>query len=357
MKIAVYTIALNEKHFVERWYASAKEADYLLIADTGSTDGTVELAKSLGINVIDISIKPWRFDDARNSSLSALPSDIDYCIALDMDEILVDGWSAAFDTLDTSVTRPRYKYTWNWNEDGSPGLQYGGDKIHARNGYRWKHPVHEVIVTNQSEEKQGWISLEIHHHPDNTKSRSQYMPLLAQAVNEDPYDDRNTFYYARELFFHGRYEDATKEFMRHLSLPRATWKPERAASMRYIAKMLANKDEKKEWLLKAHNEAPDRREALVDLAQLYYELGMWTACYQAAEKALAIEEKPLEYLCEEFAWGSAPWDFAAIAYYRLGKFDKALQYGRKAVELNPNDLRLTANLAFYLKEQSLGNNI
>ena len=72
MKIAVYTIALNEEQFVERWYESAKEADYLLIADTGSTDGTVALAKSLGINVVEISIKPWRFDDARNASLACL---------------------------------------------------------------------------------------------------------------------------------------------------------------------------------------------------------------------------------------------------------------------------------------------
>ena len=49
MKIAVYTIALNEEKFVERWYESAKDADYLMIADTGSTDKTKRIAKKLGI--------------------------------------------------------------------------------------------------------------------------------------------------------------------------------------------------------------------------------------------------------------------------------------------------------------------
>ena len=34
MKIAVYTIAKNEEQFVEAWYNSAKDANYLLIADT-----------------------------------------------------------------------------------------------------------------------------------------------------------------------------------------------------------------------------------------------------------------------------------------------------------------------------------
>ena len=34
MNIAIYTIALNEQKFVKPGYESAKDADYLLIADT-----------------------------------------------------------------------------------------------------------------------------------------------------------------------------------------------------------------------------------------------------------------------------------------------------------------------------------
>jgi len=347
MKIAVYTIALNEEQFVERWYESAKEADYILIADTGSTDGTVALAKSLGINVVEISIKPWRFDDARNASLACLPRDIDYCIALDLDEVLIAGWREKLETVPTQTTRPRYKYTWSWNTDGTPGLQYGGDKIHSRHGYRWKHPVHEVMVADRIIPIEHWTDLEIHHHPDNSKPRSQYMPLLAQSVQEDPYDDRNAFYYARELYFYGEYQKSTEEFKRHLSLPTATWKPERAASMRYIAKMDDDLQVKEEWLRKAVEEAPNRREAYVDLAALYYTTQSWLACLDSAESALDIVEKPLEYLCEEYAWGYAPYDYAALAAYNLGKTSEALEYGMKAVELNPTEERLQRNLMFY----------
>jgi glycosyltransferase involved in cell wall biosynthesis len=350
MKVAVYAIALNEEQFVNAWYESAKEADYLLIADTGSTDGTIALAKDLGINVVEVSIKPWRFDDARNASLASIPGDIDYCIALDLDEVLIPGWRKHLETVPTQTTRPRYKYTWSWAADGSPGLQYGGDKIHSRHGYRWKHPVHEVLTCDRIAQVEQWIDLEIHHHPDSTKPRSQYLPLLAQSVIEDPYDDRNAFYYARELFYYSEYAKSTEEFKRHLSLPRAVWKPERAASMRYIARMDDDFQIAWDWLVKAHHEDPGRREPLVDAAKLLYENKAWTACLQAAEKAIAITEKPLDYLCEEFAWGSAPWDYAAIAAYNLGKFELALTYGTKAVELNPNDPRLIANLAFYSKE-------
>lgn len=347
MKIAVYTIAKNEEQFVKRWAESAKDADFLYILDTGSTDKTVELAESLGIKVGTLYINPWRFDHARNASLMALPADIDYCIALDMDEVLQPGWRAELEKVHPSVTRPRYQYTWSWNEDGSPGLQYGGDKIHARHGYQWKHPVHEILATN-GKENQGWCGLEIHHHPDSTKSRSQYLPLLELAVREEPNDDRNAFYYARELFFNNQPDKAKQEFHRHLKLPTATWGAERAASMRYLAKLNSHDKQAQEmWLQRAIIEAPGHREARVELAKFYAENGEWAGGYFYATSALKIEKKPLEYLCEDFAWGSMPYDFAAICAHYLGLKKESIEYGVKAVELSPNDDRLKVNLSFY----------
>lgn len=349
MKVAVYTIALNEEHFVERWYNSAKDADYLLIADTGSTDGTAEKARSLGINVIDLSVRPWRFDMARNAALAALPADIDYCIALDVDEILLPGWRPELEkAFARKATRPRYQYTWSWKDamETVPALQYGGDKIHSRFGYRWKHPVHEVLTAyGDVPETQHWIKMEIHHHPDHTKSRSQYLPLLKVAVDEDPNDDRNAFYYARELFFNRNMAEAASEFRRHLALPSAKWPPERAASMRYLAKCEPVSAE--HWLKMAIEEAPNRREAYIELATLYYWRQQWEDCYKAVNGALAVVEKPLEYLVEEFAWGPLPYDLGAIALYHLGNFELAADFGQRAYDLDPASDRLRENLEKY----------
>lgn len=347
MKIAIYTIALNERQFVEKWFETAKGADYLLIADTGSTDGTVERARELGINVVDVRVSPWRFDDARNAALAALPLDIDYCISLDMDEVITPNYRELLEgAWERGVTRPRYKHIWSWNEDGTPGLEFSYDHIHTRKNYRWRHPVHECLYVYGIEEKQEWIEgLETHHHPDPTKSRSQYLPLLALSVKEDPYNDRNAFYYGRELYFYGRYMEAAQELKRHLSLPTAVWAPERAASMRFIGKSLP--DEAENWFRAAIHEAPGRREPYLDLAKIYYDRQQWEQCLQAAEDCLAIKEKPLEYLCEADAWGSAPWDFAAISAYRTGDFQKALAYGQAALEIEPDNERYRTNLMFY----------
>ena len=343
MKIAVYTIALNEEQFVSPWFESAKEADYLLIADTGSSDNTVALARELGIKVIPVHISPWRFDDARNAALAALPSDVDLCVALDMDEQLQPGWREILEALPKDVTRPRYKYTWSWNDDGTEGLTYGGDKIHARNGYRWKHPVHEII-TSTKEETQHWCGLEIHHHPDSSKSRSQYFNLLELAKSESPDCDRTAFYYARELFFHGRLDEAAVEFQRHLALPKAVWQPERAASMRYLAKCGIDPEY---WFLRACAEYSDGREPWVDLAEYYYKMGLWKKVITACDNAFAVIVKPLQYLCEADAWGSKPHDLLAVAYWNMGDFENAKLHGILAADLSPADERLVKNLSFY----------
>lgn len=351
MKVAVYTIAKDEASHVERWALSAVDADYRVICDTGSQDKTVTIARDLGVSVFVKPFTPeqWRFDAARNLSLAMVHPDADYCVALDMDEVLQPGWRDALeDAWERGLTRPRYLYTWSWNDDGSPGLTYYGDKIHTRNGYRWRHPVHEVITPDGIEERQGVVDMEIHHYPDATKSRGQYFPLLRLAVEEDPDDDRNAFYFARELYYHRQVDEAVQEFKRHLALPRARWAPERARSMRYLAELLPG--ERESWLLRACGECPDRREPWVDLAQHYYQTGNWSGCYAAAVRALGIKSRPVEYLSEPHAWGPTPFDLAAISAYHLGL--PALQYGQEAVNLAPHDKRLQDNLEWYRRRNN-----
>lgn len=345
MKIAVYTIAKNEEQFVERWAESCKDADYRFILDTGSTDRTVEKAESIGVAIATANISPWRFDIARNTSLSLLPADIDICIALDMDEVLLPGWREELEKISDDVTRPRYKYTWSWNDDGTPGLEYGGDKIHRRNGYRWHHPVHEVIVADRIEEVQAWTNLEIHHYPDHSKSRGQYFPLLELAVKEDPQDDRNQYYLAREYFFNNMFEKATEMFKTHLNNPNAQWGPERAASWRYLAKCDSANAEY--YLAQAIQDAPNRREALVEMGMLYYNKQDYEKALMFMEEAILVQEKPLDYLCEDFAWGSLPYDVAAISAFNLNNKDLALRYGTAALGFEPDNHRLLNNLLHY----------
>jgi glycosyltransferase involved in cell wall biosynthesis len=344
MRISVVTIAKNEAQFVQRWAESCVDADHRLILDTGSTDNTVELAERYGVACETRVFDPWRFDHARNYAMSLIPQYIDYVIWLDMDEVLQPGWREALEKVSPSTTRPRYKYVWSWNDDGFEGLVYGGDKIHSRQGYTWKHPVHEVLKPVYGTERQEWINgLEIHHHPDPTKSRAQYLPLLKLAVEEEPDDDRNQFYLARELYFNNDYMLAAEHFGKHLQLSK--WAPERSASCRYLAKMAT--DKKEYWAWRAVSEDSTRRENWVYLASLYYDRKDWVAVRSCCEMAFRVKEKPLDYLCEADAWGWLPHDLMANACFHLGDKEMAWEHGAEAIYLNPDDERLQANLRWY----------
>ena len=348
MKVAVVSIAKNEEQFVKRWKESAQDADALYILDTGSSDATVSIAKELGINTYTADIQPWHFANARNFLLDMLPDDIDWIINLDLDEVLIDGWRAELEKVanDGSITRVRYKYIWNWNPDGTPGVTYHGDKIVRRHTHRWKGACHEVNTVQPGyEELQTFCELQIHQHADNTKPRSQYLPLLLLDVEEDPENDRNVYYCARELFFSGRAEEAVAMFKRHLGLKSAVWAPERAWSMRYLAKLLP--EEAEHWHLRACAEYPEGAEVWTDLATFYYSKAQWPGCFYAATQALGCTYSGNLYLTEPNAYGWWPNDLAAISAYHIGSYYLALKYGTQAVELNPNEQRLKDNLKYY----------
>lgn len=169
-----------------------------------------------------------------------------------------------------------YRYTWNFNPDGSEGTVFFISKIHSRHDFKWVHPVHEVLQYLKKEpcKKIQLPELKLFHYADNLKSRSSYLPLLELSVQEDPEDDRNMHYLGREYMFHKKYDEAITTLNRHLTLKSATWKNERAASYRFIGRcQLAknNFNEAKISYLKAICEAPYLREAYIELAYLLYE--------------------------------------------------------------------------------------
>jgi glycosyltransferase involved in cell wall biosynthesis len=100
VRVAVYTIALNEAAHAERWAESAVDADYRIVADTGSTDDTVELLTSAGVMVHRIAVRPWRFDVARNTAMALIPFDVDVCCTMDMDRFLEPGWRPRLEAAD-----------------------------------------------------------------------------------------------------------------------------------------------------------------------------------------------------------------------------------------------------------------
>ncbi len=348
-KICVYAISKNEEKFINRWVDSIKDADEIYVLDTGSTDNTVELLKKKGVNVISKKITPWRFDVARNESLSLVPSDTDICICLDLDEVISEGWRKALEeNWDENTDRIFYNYNWLLDENNIPKVSFYIEKIHKRHGYKWTHPVHEILslTENKEENKKVVEQITVNHYPDNTKSRSSYLPLLEFSVKEDPDDDRNMHYLGREYMYYGKYQEAITTLKKHLNMEKAVWKDERCASMRFIARSYRYLEKYKEaiyWYEKAIIEAPYLRDPYVELALLYYELKDWEKVIFYSDKALEIKESAKSYINEQFSWDHTIYDLKSISYYYLNNKEKALENINIALTYASEDERLLNN--------------
>ena len=348
MKIAVYAIAKNEQQFVQRFCDSAKEADVIVIADTGSTDETAELAARCGAQVYTISVKPWRFDVARNAALALVPADVDVCVSVDLDEVLEPGWRQEIERhwVLGQTTRMRYPF------DCGQGLIFKNEKIHARDGYRWAFLCHEYITADKriTESWADTDTLLMRHLPDPTKSRGQYLDMLKAAVEEDPACERNAFYYARELYYHSRHSECIEAFAKYLAMPSAIWKNHRSFAHRTKGRCHWQLDEhalaEKEFQL-ASIEEPHTREPWCELSVLCYRQSRWPESLAYAMKALSITDTVITFSSDPAVWGSQPHDHAAIAASWLGIKNVAIEHGEKALAFEPENERLKVNLEFY----------
>lgn len=89
-KVCVYAIAKDEEQNVEAWVKSMRPADHIIVLDTGSTDKTVELLSSLGVEVHQKNYEHFRFDVARNDCLDLIPDEYNIRVSIDLDERFED---------------------------------------------------------------------------------------------------------------------------------------------------------------------------------------------------------------------------------------------------------------------------
>ncbi|WP_050626517.1 tetratricopeptide repeat-containing glycosyltransferase [Bradyrhizobium viridifuturi] len=356
MKVAVYTIALNEAAHVERWANSAANADYRIVADTGSSDDTVERLERAGVIVHRIAIRPWRFDVARNAAMALIPSDVEICCSMDMDRYLEPGWREKLEAAwapDTTALFCRTVYRTNPDD---PAILRGWPtkNFHHRWGYRFKRPVHEALSYSGKEITKECIDIVMCEVQDHSKdTRQQYLPLMEVAHREDPDDAQICFWLGRDYMWANRSDEATALLSRYLELPTSTWGEERAEAMRYLARTAPTR--KMYWLDRARLEAPHRREIWLDLAEQLHAEADWTNLFWACTNGIGKTHRTGSYLDDEHSWGFRLYDLGAIAAWHMNIMDQAVVWGRAALDLDPRNQRLINNLEFFVKRRSVMN--
>jgi tetratricopeptide (TPR) repeat protein len=148
LTLSLCMIVRDEEEMLPRCLAAVKgAADEIVIVDTGSTDRTIEIARSFGARVIE---REWTgsFSDARNASFDAATSD--WIMYLDADEVLVTDDVAKLRSVTGRTWREAF-YLVETNYTGEAGdgtaLTHNALRIFRnRPQYRFEGRLHEQIA-------------------------------------------------------------------------------------------------------------------------------------------------------------------------------------------------------------------
>lgn len=357
-KICVYAITKNEAKFVNKWVDSMQEADSIVVVDTGSTDNTVELLRARGVTVLQKKYDFWRFDIARNDALLMTPDDCNICVSTDLDEILEPGWAKVLKDhwIEGVYQRANYKYTWSHLPNGEEGRTFCYNKFHSRN-WIWLYPVHELLINifnNNTEEYESYQALQLfnfvhlHHYPDQTKSRSSYLPLLEVRVAAYPNDWYGKIYLAHEYFYKGFYQNSINMFsniienyMNHYSIV------EQASCYLFLGDdyaALNNKEKAIDSYINATKIDPTYREPYLGLARVYINEEEYDKALETLKSALSISYRHYTWLERDISWTYEIFDLLCLAAYYGGKKVDSIAYAAKALSYEPENERLKNNL-------------
>jgi hypothetical protein len=105
------------------------------------------------------------------------------------------------------------------------------------------------------------------------------------------------------------------------------------------------------WLDRARIEAPHRREIWLDLAEELHAQADWANLFWACTNGIEKTRRTGSYLDDERAWGFRLLDLGAIAAWHLNAMDRAVEWGKIAVDLDPHNDRLKSNLDFFVRRR------
>ena len=350
-KICVYAICKNELKFVEQWLKNMSEADYIVVLDTGSTDGTYEkLKEDPRVTLVkQQEIKPWRFDVARNESMKLIPDDADILVCTDFDELFEPGWAQFLrdNWIPGYHNRCRYSYAWDHGDTGESQFVFTYDKIHGKN-YKWKFPVHEVVWPDGFEE----IVLEannnifLHHWQDKTKQRGQYLELLELAVKENPKSSHIKLLHAREFLVYERWEEGLQHLFQTLEVEDIEYADNGLVLLQtldYIAQsyyQLKNYDEALWYCQEFIRVNPTYREPYFLMALIYNETKVYTMAEAAVLAGLKYSTYKSNWVESRDSWYLQDKLLLGAIYLNLQNYTEAEKNIKEALQYKPNNVEL-----------------
>ncbi|MBM7566610.1 tetratricopeptide repeat-containing glycosyltransferase family 2 protein [Paenibacillus sacheonensis] len=223
--ITLCMIVKNEERDLPRCLRSAKGiADQIVVVDTGSTDGTVEMARKFGAAVVR---SEWTEDFAGARNKGLVHAEGEWILFLDADEELDAGTREQLRTLAQHREITGYFLNvWNYSGDGGDGATINPVLRMFRNDrrYRFEGRIHEQIaapIMRHTPQARFHLSDVIIHHYGYRREVvaakdkvNRNRTLLELAIQEEPDNRFNWYNLGVEYFRAGEVGEALSAFRR-----------------------------------------------------------------------------------------------------------------------------------------------
>lgn len=350
LKLAIYGICKDEIINIEKYIKCFANADYICILDTGSTDGTWEYlqqAQKIYPNLIidQKIINPWRYDEARNYSLSLVPDDTTIYFMMDLDEIIKeDNWVQIIKT-NWNPLFSRGCYVYNRQVDKVSGAviqQFNEYRIHSKI-WHYKGVVHEQLV-DPADSRTFYgdeciqVPIVVWHYPTNP-NRESYIELCERGVKEEPLNWLMHLQLAAEYEVHFKYDKAIIEYRKIIAESIGLSEIEIGrcyASLGRALGCLEQYDEALNVLKKGTEVVPECGDCYFFAAEITYKLGRFKQTFELCDQGIKH--------CGENQWCTIitkdshfPYLLMALSSFYMGNKILGLGYITIAKERNQNE--------------------
>jgi glycosyltransferase involved in cell wall biosynthesis len=226
MNLSICMIVKNEELILQKCLESIKPiADEIIITDTGSTDGTIAIAKKFTDKIYHFK---WINDFSKAYAFSVSKATLPYACRWDADFLLkenrindlLDLKKRNFDNADI------VSFTWNleFGDNKSPIKRVPHWFIFKKNKFHFASPVHSTIFANDLNAKIINIfypQIEVDHLKDKTRKvfrYSQTINLVKKILVTDPNNLRILFSYAEGLVFDKSFSEAIEVFLKYFDM-------------------------------------------------------------------------------------------------------------------------------------------
>lgn len=347
MTLSVCMIVRDEEQTLARCLNCVRAfADEIIVVDTGSVDGTVNIARSFTDRVAHFD---WcdDFAAARNFSFSLASCDL--IMWLDADDVITEENAQKIAALkkreDYDVAFIKYSAAF---EGDKPSYIYYRERVFRRSlGLKWEGAVHEVVAPRG---RQIYSDACIYHkkvrQTDPRRNLKIYQGIISRGL---PLDARQKFYYGRELFFNGMFVECVAVLNDFLAGD--GWvenKVEACRTLYYALTKLGREEQAVRALVYAFTVSFPRAEDCCILASRFEgKNDVHTAIFWY-ERALASPERienggfvNVDYLA------FIPAIRLCVLYDKLGDYKRAFQYNEIAGKAKPNDKSYLHNKRYF----------